>query len=705
MHVKARKVVIKAEVRVMVFVCSSYSVSACYTPGPPPARAFSATVSSRTAPDILTFTLTCARTVSVEMDLEEGVDRRICTRNLTLPIPPRPLMSRWSLLWTLLLLMLSAALERPAALSEDGVVSFYSLLELEHDASAKDIKKAYRKKALEFHPDKFMDAAEKEEVQVIFVSIVDAYEVLSDPDRRRDYDLKLARGERYSYSNVDRSERFWQERGFRSEDFATEENSGRLLMLGSSIVLGLLSVPAGMVLLKRHQQEQERVKNQRKLKEKMKRRSRQARLEKQAIEADLEEEAEEEEEQQGQELTAQQLEEARRRRAEQRRQRAVAKATRRRLQALVEQFRTSCIVAHAALPSSTPFFTSTSPAAWFSADEACDWLATLDLLCTSDTRACMSQSPRSAAVDADASSLAVEGAAPSSVTDLRLVLTTLSEGILGGSITSVSDAVSRKTSAEGSEPVEKKPAAEQEQEDAVERAVQTWLGEDLSELQIRRACAALARLAEPLKLQARLQAEKESEKRKRQAAEKKQPQPGPALVWSREEESALAKACARYPGGTQDRWERIAAAVNAVGKRDRKAKDVALKAKQLEVLRARSSTDPSSSSSSSSSSSFITSTTNSLTTATTTTSSSSASTSSCLDLSSSSDHAQSSEEEDNWTASQQACLEAALRSTASQSPENRWAAIAAQVPGKSKEACVKRYKMIRDRIRAQKNKS
>src|SRR5690606_16118450 len=53
------------------------------------------------------------------------------------------------------------------------------------DASPEEVKKAYRKKALEFHPDRNPNNP-KAEAQFKLVS--EAYEVLSDENRRRMYD-------------------------------------------------------------------------------------------------------------------------------------------------------------------------------------------------------------------------------------------------------------------------------------------------------------------------------------------------------------------------------------------------------------------------------------------------------------------------------------------------------------------------------------
>lgn len=61
---------------------------------------------------------------------------------------------------------------------------YYSILGLSKTASAEDIKKAYRKLALEYHPDrnKSKDAEGK------FKEITKAYEVLSDPSKKQTYD-------------------------------------------------------------------------------------------------------------------------------------------------------------------------------------------------------------------------------------------------------------------------------------------------------------------------------------------------------------------------------------------------------------------------------------------------------------------------------------------------------------------------------------
>ena len=64
---------------------------------------------------------------------------------------------------------------------------YYEVLGLTKEATEKDIKKAYRKLAFKWHPDK--NPENKKEAEEKFKEINEAYSVLSDPDKRRQYDM------------------------------------------------------------------------------------------------------------------------------------------------------------------------------------------------------------------------------------------------------------------------------------------------------------------------------------------------------------------------------------------------------------------------------------------------------------------------------------------------------------------------------------
>ncbi|ROT61693.1 putative dnaJ-like subfamily B member 6 isoform X2 [Penaeus vannamei] len=63
------------------------------------------------------------------------------------------------------------------------MVDYYKVLELNRSASQADIKKAYRRLALKWHPDKNPD--NQDEATKKFKEISEAYEVLSDEKKRR----------------------------------------------------------------------------------------------------------------------------------------------------------------------------------------------------------------------------------------------------------------------------------------------------------------------------------------------------------------------------------------------------------------------------------------------------------------------------------------------------------------------------------------
>lgn len=67
-------------------------------------------------------------------------------------------------------------------------MDYYNILEIERSATDQEITKAYRKLALKYHPDKVKDPAQKAIAEKKFKEITEAYEVLSDENKRKIYD-------------------------------------------------------------------------------------------------------------------------------------------------------------------------------------------------------------------------------------------------------------------------------------------------------------------------------------------------------------------------------------------------------------------------------------------------------------------------------------------------------------------------------------
>lgn len=75
---------------------------------------------------------------------------------------------------------------------------YYDILGVSREAGAGEIKKAYRKLARKYHPDVNVNSKEAE---ARFKEISEAYEVLSDPDKRKQYDLFGRNGGRSGFGS------------------------------------------------------------------------------------------------------------------------------------------------------------------------------------------------------------------------------------------------------------------------------------------------------------------------------------------------------------------------------------------------------------------------------------------------------------------------------------------------------------------------
>jgi DnaJ family protein B protein 4 len=90
---------------------------------------------------------------------------------------------------------------------------YYNILGVSKDATDTDIKKAYKKLAVKWHPDKNPD--NKKEAEQHFKKISEAYQVLSNKEKRKEYDLYGKEGikndyRNFNYGNISPEELFRQ---------------------------------------------------------------------------------------------------------------------------------------------------------------------------------------------------------------------------------------------------------------------------------------------------------------------------------------------------------------------------------------------------------------------------------------------------------------------------------------------------------------
>jgi curved DNA-binding protein len=107
---------------------------------------------------------------------------------------------------------------------------YYKLLGVEKTATEAEIKKAYRKLAMKYHPDHAKDDKSAEEK---FKKISEAYAVLSDPEKRKQYDTFGSSGfqQRFSQEDIFRNFDFgdiFKEFGFSGGGFQTANGGFRV---------------------------------------------------------------------------------------------------------------------------------------------------------------------------------------------------------------------------------------------------------------------------------------------------------------------------------------------------------------------------------------------------------------------------------------------------------------------------------------------
>ena len=136
---------------------------------------------------------------------------------------------------------------------------YYKILGITKDSNQIQIKKAFRERALQYHPDKNKNSEESKER---FMEIVQAYEVLSDVKARERYDFNTVNEKRfqkfnwtpsadfanfYSYENLKREYNDNQISGG-MWDISEKANAG--LWKATFILLGSLGLISVFIILK-----------------------------------------------------------------------------------------------------------------------------------------------------------------------------------------------------------------------------------------------------------------------------------------------------------------------------------------------------------------------------------------------------------------------------------------------------------------------
>eukprot|EP00186_Timspurckia_oligopyrenoides_P004287 CAMPEP_0182449574 /NCGR_PEP_ID=MMETSP1172-20130603/35284_1 /TAXON_ID=708627 /ORGANISM="Timspurckia oligopyrenoides, Strain CCMP3278" /LENGTH=309 /DNA_ID=CAMNT_0024646895 /DNA_START=221 /DNA_END=1150 /DNA_ORIENTATION=- len=120
---------------------------------------------------------------------------------------------------------------------------FYQILGVSKDATTSDIKRAYRKLALKSHP----DVNPAPDAKDTFAKIQNAYAVLSDPNKRRAYDVRpkysqSSTSSYYSRAKSGQQKSTYSSRNTVDDEYATDDSFGAIF---SDLVSGIASGISG----------------------------------------------------------------------------------------------------------------------------------------------------------------------------------------------------------------------------------------------------------------------------------------------------------------------------------------------------------------------------------------------------------------------------------------------------------------------------
>jgi molecular chaperone DnaJ len=93
---------------------------------------------------------------------------------------------------------------------------YYKILGVERNSAPDDIKKSYRKLALQYHPDKNPN---NKEAEAKFKDIAEAYDTLSNPEKRRKYDISGSFFQSAGSNPFSRYDDFWSDMFTKREKF------------------------------------------------------------------------------------------------------------------------------------------------------------------------------------------------------------------------------------------------------------------------------------------------------------------------------------------------------------------------------------------------------------------------------------------------------------------------------------------------------
>lgn len=98
---------------------------------------------------------------------------------------------------------------------------YYEILEVNPKASKYIIEKVYRIQVKKFHPDLHQDEQKKKECELKIKEINEAYEILSDDEKRKKYDIEYEKGKinQELYYNIAKENSFYKEENAKLKEY------------------------------------------------------------------------------------------------------------------------------------------------------------------------------------------------------------------------------------------------------------------------------------------------------------------------------------------------------------------------------------------------------------------------------------------------------------------------------------------------------